>query len=94
MVSMEKLSAEQLQKIVDKLSELKAVRPCPRCGNPTFTIMDGFLSHPVQQSLKNMTIGGPSIPSIVAICNKCGYMSQHALGTLGFLTPEGELKIE
>jgi predicted nucleic-acid-binding Zn-ribbon protein len=94
MVNMGNISPEQMQKIIQKLEQLGAVRPCPRCGNPTFTIMDGFLNQTVQQTLTNLNIGGPSIPSIVVVCNKCGYMSQHSLGVLGFLTPQGELKIE
>jgi hypothetical protein len=94
MINMGNIPPEQLQKIIQKLQQLGAVRDCPRCGNHNFTIEDGFLNQTVQQSITNLNIGGPSIPSIVLICNKCGYMSQHALGTLGFLTPEGALKIE
>jgi len=38
-----------------------------------------------------MVIGGPSVPSVVTACNRCGYLSQHTLGTLGLL-PKEEIK--
>jgi thymidine kinase len=88
------LSPKQVQKIIDKLNELKAVKPCPRCGNQSFTVLDGILNHPIQKNINNVNIGGPSLPSIVVVCNKCGFISQHAIITLGLVTPEGEVKIE
>jgi predicted RNA-binding Zn-ribbon protein involved in translation (DUF1610 family) len=85
---MENLSSEEKQKIIDKLSEKGANHPCPRCTSKNFTILDGYFAQPIQPSLTNLMFGGPSVPSVVIVCNNCGYMSQHALGMLGLLPKE------
>lgn len=89
---MEKLSEQEKQKIIKALQERGATIPCPRCGNSSFTLLDGYFNQTIQTELKGMVIGGPSIPSVVVACNRCGYLSQHALGVLGLLPAEGEKK--
>ena len=86
------MSQEQKQKIIKALEEREAKLPCPRCGNGSFTLLDGYLNQTIQQDLIGITIGGPSIPSVVVACNRCGYLSQHALGVLGLLSKEGTEK--
>lgn len=89
---MQKLSQEQKQKIIKALEERGARLPCPRCGNNNFTLLDGYFNQTIQTTLKgSMVIGGPSVPSVVTACNRCGYLSQHALGTLELL-PKEEFK--
>jgi hypothetical protein len=39
-----------------------------------------------------LSLGGLGIPSIAIICNRCGFISQHALGTLGLLPATTEAK--
>lgn len=58
---------------------------CPMCGNKHFIIADGYFNTPLQDNFNGIKIGGPSIPSIPIICNKCGFISSHALGILGLL---------
>jgi hypothetical protein len=83
-------SQEQKEKIVKALMERGAQSPCPRCGNPNFTLLDGFFNQPIQPELGNIILGGPSIPSVVTVCTHCGFISQHALGALGLLPKEGK----
>jgi len=83
----------QKQKIIKALEERGARLPCPRCGNNSFTLLDGYFNQTVQTDLKGMVLGGPSVPSVVVACNRCGYLSQHALGALGLL-PQEEAKNE
>jgi len=86
---MQMLSEEQKQKIIKALEERGAMLPCPRCGNNNFTLLDGYFNQTIQATFKgSMVIGGPSVPSVVTACNRCGYLSQHALGTLGLLSKE------
>jgi hypothetical protein len=85
---MTEFSKEQKQKIVQKLVEKGATLPCPRCGRNHFTLIDGYLAHPLQDELGGLVLGGPTLPSIVVICTNCGFMSQHALGVLGLLPEE------
>lgn len=82
---MQQISNEKKQEIIKALEERGAKLPCPRCGNNSFNLLDGYFNQTIQTNLKGMTLGGPSIPSVVVACNRCGYLSQHALGTLGLL---------
>lgn len=88
---MKELSKEEKEKIIKVLDERGAKLPCPRCGNNSFTLLDGYFNQTIQTELKGMVIGGPSVPSVVVACSRCGYLSQHALGTLGLL-PKEEVK--
>ena len=90
---MAEFSEEQKKKIIQALANRGANQPCPRCRNQSFTLVDGYFNQPIQTELAGLIIGGPSIPSVVVVCTKCGYMSQHALGVLGLL-PREEKKNE
>jgi len=88
---MKELSKEEKEKIIKVLDERGAKLPCPRCGNTNFTLLDGYFNQTIQTEMKGMVIGGPSVPSAVVACSRCGYLSQHALGALGLL-PKEEVK--
>ena len=60
------------------------------CGNDHFFVADGYFNHFMQDKLTNVNIGGPSIPVIPIICNKCGFVSQHAIGLLGLLPNQNQ----
>ena len=82
------LTPEQVATIKARLLELGVAGQCPRCGNPDFTVIaEGVVSPAVQKDLNaSAPIGAaPTIPSLVTFCNKCGFLSLHALGVLGFL---------
>ena len=88
---LQELSQEQKEEIINALIEKGVKLPCPRCGNNNFTLLDGYFNQTIQTELKGMVIGGPSVPSIVVACTRCGFLSQHALGVLGLL-PKEEVK--
>lgn len=76
----------QKKKIIENLQNRGANRPCSRCGNQTFTLIDGYFNQTVQPQLNNsLVIGGPSLPSVGVVCNKCGLISHHAIGVLGLM---------
>jgi len=85
---LKKLSERDKQEIIKALEERGATRPCPRCGNNNFTLLDGYFNQTIQTELKGMVLGGPSVPSVVVACNRCGYLSQHVMGVLGLLQSE------
>ena len=87
----QELPQEQKQRIIKALEDRGAKLPCPRCGNNSFVLLDGYFNQTMQSELKGIVIGGPSVPSVVVACNRCGYLSQHALGALGLL-PKEEVK--
>jgi len=85
---MEKFTKKQKDEIIKILEERGAKRPCPRCNHRYFNILDGYFVQTIQNQYSSITVGGISVPSVVAICPNCGYLSQHALGTLGLLPKE------
>ena len=85
---MQQIPEDRKKEIVKALEDRGAKLPCPRCGNQQFTLLDGYFNQSIQMELKGMVLGGPSIPSVVIACNKCGFLSQHALGALGLLPRE------
>jgi hypothetical protein len=82
------LNTEQKKKIADVLEKRKHGLTCPMCQNKNFIMADGFFNNNMQTDFSSISIGGPSIPTIAIICDNCGFVSQHALGTLG-LIPKG-----
>ena len=74
---------EQKNRIAAKLTEKGVRRACPMCGNPSFVLVDGYFSHPIQTDPDaGYSLGGPSIPTVVIACQNCGFISEHALGIL------------
>ena len=82
------IPAEQKEKIVRALKERGADRPCPRCGNPDWALLDGYHMVSVQPQFQTTVLGGPAVPCIATVCTRCGFLSQHALGALGLLQAE------
>lgn len=82
---MAEFSSEQRQKILEALEKAGVKLPCPRCTNQDFALLDGYLNNLVQAEVGGFVIGGPSVPSVVVVCSRCGYLAQHALGVLGLL---------
>ena len=92
---MQGLSDERLGEIIKALEQRGAILPCPRCGSRQFSVAkEGYFNQTLQTELTGIVIGGPSIPTVVVICSKCGYVAQHALGALGLLPKEGGNKSE
>lgn len=89
------ISKEEKQKIISELNNRINLGnlKCPMCGNNHFIIADGYFNTMMQDHLNGIVLGGPSIPSIPSIaivCNKCGFISSHALGVLGLLPKQNE----
>lgn len=80
------MTNEEKEKIIKALEERDAKNPCPRCSNDVFNLVDGYFVQSLQEKAKGVVIGGLSLPSVVVVCNKCGFMSQHALGAIGLLS--------
>lgn len=58
------------------------------CSNQQFTLADAYIRNELQENLRSVNLGGPSIPAAAIICNNCGFISQHALGVIGLLPKE------
>lgn len=78
-------------KIIEALENRGARLPCPRCGNSNFSLIDGYFNHSFQPQISNnVIIGGPSIPSIAVVCNRCGFLNYHAVGALGIMPEQSQ----
>lgn len=91
---MNKLSKEQKEIIIKKLAEKGVKASCPMCGNNHFVLADAYFTNILQTQLNSISIGGPNIPTIAIICSNCGFISQHALGSLGLLPKDDDIKKE
>ena len=81
------ITQEEKQRIILELNKRfnSSGIKCPMCGNNHFIIGDGYFNSFMLDDFRNLNIGGPSIPSIPIICDRCGFISSHALGVLGLL---------
>lgn len=72
------------KQIVAAIEEKKATAPCPRCGALSFSVA-GEASLPLQEPDKGYVLGGPVVPVAMIVCTNCGYVSLHALFSLGLM---------
>ena len=90
---MQQLNDDEKQIIAEILKKRGAKLPCARCKNRNFAILDGYFNQPIHKSIPasitDITNHGSFISSVVVVCTRCGYLSQHALSVLGLL-PAGE----
>ena len=76
-----KIPVERKQRIVDTLTRLRAVKPCPRCDRRDFSIIDGYASLPIHNDVRLLgALGVPNIPLVLVVCTNCGFIAPHALG--------------
>ena len=84
---MQDFSKETKLEIVRALASRDVKTSCPMCDNNNWAIAEGYFINPLQERPNVIHLAGAVIPTIVLICNKCGFVSQHALKVLGI---EGE----
>lgn len=78
-------SDAQKQEIVSRLTSRIPNLHCPMCGKNQFTAMEGYFRPILQPDLANIQLGGLNMPTVAIVCNNCGFVSYHALGSLGLL---------
>ena len=71
----------RLKEVIKALSEAGVNNPCPRCTNIHFEVIgESMIS--IQEDPSTLVVGGPAVPVVLVACNKCGFITQHALGPL------------
>ena len=89
---MQQLNDDEKQNIIEVLNKRGAKQPCPRCRNKNFALIDGYFNQPIRTSIPvgitDIINEGPFVSSVVVVCTRCGYLSQHALSVLGLLPAE------
>lgn len=84
------MDATRRTEMIQALNRKKAYLPCPRCGETQFSVVDESVVQ-IQSDPNSFVVGGPVIPVVVTACVNCGFVCQHALGTLGVRPLVGEL---
>ncbi len=79
------ITQEEKERIAHQLNERIAEFKCPMCGNQHFIIADGYFCNILHDDMSRINLSGPNIPTISIVCNRCGFVSQHALGILGLM---------
>jgi len=82
----EPFSEETKQEIIEVLKKRGVDKPCPRCGELAFGILDGYLANPVLSTPGESRLGGEILPWVAVVCETCGFTSLHALGPLELLS--------
>jgi ribosomal protein L37E len=76
--------------IAEKIKKKGVDKSCHRCGGHSFTVLDGVTLLQLQDDCDSgLIIGGPSIPVVHTICDKCGAIVSHAAGVLDLLSKRG-----
>ncbi len=69
------------EEIAKKLSEKGVNKPCPRCNSLNFEVIgQTFLW--LNDDPQILNISGPSIPSAIIACSRCGFITLHAISAL------------
>ena len=73
-------------KVAQLLTQRGATKPCHRCGNTNFVVIENYSYFTLQDSLsQGVVFGGPAVPVALVACSNCGSITPHALGPLGLL---------
>ena len=91
--NLEDFNLEEKTKINNALKEAGVSNTCPRCNNDEFVFVKDMLYSRI--GCNNGSPFGlllPTVPVVVTVCAKCGFISQHALGVLELLQHKGEKK--
>lgn len=73
---------DRREKIAQALQRLSVNQPCPRCQNFRFSVVgEGFIS--LNADPGTINLGGPGIPTAIVACDRCGFITEHALKVLG-----------
>jgi len=79
------MTQAEREDIAQRLTQRGAQLPCPRCARRNFAVLDGYFVNPLQQTPSDLVLGGATVPTVAIVCTNCGFLSLHALGTLGLL---------
>lgn len=71
--------------IAQRLTERIGIFECPICHKGSFTILDGFVMHSIQDDPSQLIIGGGKRTiSVSMVCTNCGFTSLQNLNVIGF----------
>jgi hypothetical protein len=85
------ISANDKHRIVNAL-KARGAGTCPRCNDSQWTVSEYSMIE-VQATMDRNSDATTTIPSIMIVCEHCGFIAQHALQPLG-VWPERIAELE
>lgn len=79
------LKESERKQIIKVLSDRIGNFTCPICKKGHFSLIDGYSSHVLTDNFRVINLDGKMIPFVMLACNHCGFITQHAIGSLGLL---------
>lgn len=79
------MTEDKKRKIVEALAERMPQLYCPMCGSSSFSLLDGFNIEIMQEDITRIQLDGRTLPSVTFVCERCGFISHHAIGALGLM---------
>lgn len=83
------ISSTDKQRIVSALKS-RGAGSCPRCDDSQWTVSE-YSRIDVQATSERDDNSGASIPTVMIVCQHCGFIAQHALQPLGLWRNHAEL---
>jgi ribosomal protein S27AE len=77
------LRPEQKENIAKALAQRGVTLSCPRCGDNAWSVLDAYISNLLTADAGEVALGGPVLPTIGVICNRCGFLAEHSMSALG-----------
>lgn len=79
------MNSKEKELITKAINERISTMKCPMCGNSSFLFVDGYMLQKSQRQLYLDSQLDHILPTVMIVCANCGFVSQHALGTMGLL---------
>ena len=73
--------------IINALKEKNVVLPCPRCESSNFQVI-GQTAISINENPTVISLGESAVPAALIVCTQCGFITMHALGSLGLIPKE------
>ena len=83
------ISSSDKQRIVSALKS-RGAGSCPRCDDSQWTVSE-YSRIGVQATSARNESSGASIPTVIIVCQHCGFIAQHALQPLGLWRNEATI---
>ena len=77
------LDKDQQAKLTKWLNAKVADKSCRKCGQNSWELGD-IVSAPIQTK-EGISIGGPSIPTVIVACGNCAFVELYAAAAIGLL---------
>lgn len=83
------IQAQVSQRLGQRLQARGRNLTCPVCANAGFILAEGFGTEMLQSDSKTLRLAGITIPTVIAVCDNCGYILRFSAGVLGLISDVG-----